>query len=1856
MGSISAAVLVGMINPNLDAGFPCLLSIFASSGAGHEIIADGYGYDSSTLYHHLNLGWSGSYNAWYNLPNFSAGGYNWQTVAFCIYNVYPTSSGEIVSGRVTDSTGVAISGVTVTATRAQGGVYTATTNANGIYAFANVPSASSYSLTAAKTGYTFLPQNVSTGTSTNYNMTSGDVWGANFTATIGATTWTLTVNSSPAQGAAVTGTHPGTTNYSIPSVVDGTAVSLTAPATFVSGGTTYNFIQWTAPGGWTVSGATVSGNIHSNTTLEADYAAQVWTLTVNSAPIQGVGITGTYPGTTNYSASGVTDGTAVNLTAPAGDPAGYTFSQWTVNGVAQPSGQKSITFTVTAATTAAAQYTVNTYTLSVQSTPPTGLSIGSSTADGGTTNYTVSAVAYGTSVNLQAPAADPAGYTFSQWTVNGTPYLTKSITFTVTAATTAVAQYTLNNYTLNVQSTPPTGLVIGSSTADGGTTNYTVSAVAYGTSVNLAAPATDPAGYTFLQWTVNGTPYITKSITFTVTAATTAVAQYTLNTYTLSVQSTPPTGLVIGSSTADGGTTNYTVSNVAYGTSVNLAAPVTDPAGYTFSQWTLNGVVQPSGQKSITFTVTAATTAVAQYTLNNDTLSVQSTPPSGLSISSSTADGGTTNYAVSAVAYGTSVNLQAPAADPAGYTFSQWTVNGAAQASGQKAITFTMTAATTAAAQYTSSTYTLNVQSTPPTGLVIGSSTADGGTTNYTVSTVAYGTSVNLQAPAADPAGCTFSQWTLNGVAQPSGQKSITFTVTSATTAVAQYTLNNYTLSVQSTPPTGLSISSSTGDGGTTNYAMSAVAYGTSVNLQAPAADPAGYTFSQWTLNGVAQPSGQKSITFTVTAATTAVAQYRVSTYTLSVQSTPATGIVITSSTGNNGTTNYTAPGITYGTSVNLVAPATDPTGYTFSQWTVNGAAQASGQKAITFTMSTATTTVAQYLMNSCTLSVQSTPATGIVITSSRGDGGKTNYTVSTVAYGTSANLVAPATDPTGYTFSRWTVNGTSYTMKSITFTVTADTTAVVQYTLNNYTLNVQSTPPAALVIGSSTADGGTTNYTVATVAYGTSVNLAAPATDPAGYTFSQWTVNGTPYATKSITFTVPGATTALAQYTLNNYTLNVQSTPPAGLVIASSTADGGTTNYTVSTVAYGTSVNLQAPATDPAGYTFSRWTLNGVAQPSGQKSITLTVTAATTAVAQYTLNTYTLSVQSTPPTGLVIGSSTADGGTTNYAVSPVAYGTSVNLVAPATDPTGYTFSQWMVNGAAQASGQKAITFTVTGATTALAQYTVNTYALSVQSTPPGGLVITSGTGNNGTANYTNTVAYGTSVNLQAPAADPAGYTFLGWTVNGTPDTAKSVTFMVTAPTTAVAQYTLNDYTLNVQSTPPAALGIGSSTGDSGTTDYAIPLVAYGTSVNLQAPAADPAGYTFSQWTLNGVAQPSGQKSITFTVTAATTAVAQYTLNTSTLSVQSTPPSGLSIGSSSAHGGTTNYANIAAYGTSVNLQAPAIDPTGYAFSQWTANGARYTTKSITFTVTADTTAVAQYTAIYTLTVQSENPVSGVSIAVSPADNSGLSNGTTGTPPLTRTYNAGTSVTLTAPLAASGNNFQKWQQNGNDYSTNPTITVKAGNDTYTAVYLTPTARYMLTVQSTPPTGLSVGSSTGHNGTTNYTKTGVGNGTSVNLQAPVTDPAGYSFSQWTVNGAAQTPGQKSITFTMDAAVKAVARYTSNIGYTLSVQSTPPGKLVISSSTGQSGKTNYKKTQIAYGTSVNLQAPATDPAGYTFSHWTVNSAAQTPGQKSITFTMAVAVTAVAQYTPNAGYTLSVHPRRRRGTLSIRARSTAA
>ena len=126
---------------------------------------------------------------------------------------------------------------------------------------------------------------------------------------------------------------------------------------------------------------------------------------VQSTPITGVAITGTYGGTTNYSAQlSACPNTSVSLTAPSTAASGstdYTFVRWVKDGANQTDGVTTLSFNFSAASTCQAVYTLTQRMLTVQSSPTTGVSITGTPS--GTTNYS-SSRDDNSSVTLTAPA------------------------------------------------------------------------------------------------------------------------------------------------------------------------------------------------------------------------------------------------------------------------------------------------------------------------------------------------------------------------------------------------------------------------------------------------------------------------------------------------------------------------------------------------------------------------------------------------------------------------------------------------------------------------------------------------------------------------------------------------------------------------------------------------------------------------------------------------------------------------------------------------------------------------------------------------------------------------------------------------------------------------------------------------------------------------------------------------------------------------------------------------------------------------------------------------------------------------------------------------------------------------------------------------------------------------------------------------------------------------------------------------------------------------------------------------------------------------------------------------------------
>ena len=145
----------------LDAGLPVQLAIADGNGYnGHAVVCDGYGFvtigDVETEFAHINMGWSGTGDMWYNLPEIDSaagafagqGGVDFRIIKGATFNIATESFGELLTGRITDD-GAPVSNVTVTAYVADTdtAVTACVTDEHGIYAL-RLPGNASYDVKA----------------------------------------------------------------------------------------------------------------------------------------------------------------------------------------------------------------------------------------------------------------------------------------------------------------------------------------------------------------------------------------------------------------------------------------------------------------------------------------------------------------------------------------------------------------------------------------------------------------------------------------------------------------------------------------------------------------------------------------------------------------------------------------------------------------------------------------------------------------------------------------------------------------------------------------------------------------------------------------------------------------------------------------------------------------------------------------------------------------------------------------------------------------------------------------------------------------------------------------------------------------------------------------------------------------------------------------------------------------------------------------------------------------------------------------------------------------------------------------------------------------------------------------------------------------------------------------------------------------------------------------------------------------------------------------------------------------------------------------------------------------------------
>lgn len=128
------SVLRKVLFSNFDAGCPVMIGI--SGSGGHAVVADGYGFTDGVDYVHLNLGWNGTSDLWYNLPDIGTA-YDFDKVCEVVYNIFPTNdvNSAVLSGRVVDGFGAGVAGATIAVrNRRTGKTASTVSSASGVWA------------------------------------------------------------------------------------------------------------------------------------------------------------------------------------------------------------------------------------------------------------------------------------------------------------------------------------------------------------------------------------------------------------------------------------------------------------------------------------------------------------------------------------------------------------------------------------------------------------------------------------------------------------------------------------------------------------------------------------------------------------------------------------------------------------------------------------------------------------------------------------------------------------------------------------------------------------------------------------------------------------------------------------------------------------------------------------------------------------------------------------------------------------------------------------------------------------------------------------------------------------------------------------------------------------------------------------------------------------------------------------------------------------------------------------------------------------------------------------------------------------------------------------------------------------------------------------------------------------------------------------------------------------------------------------------------------------------------------------------------------------------------------------------
>src|SRR5438105_6200161 len=602
----------------------------------------------------------------------------------------------------------------------------------------------------------------------------------------------------------------------------------------------------------TAGNYTVTASVRDSENSPAS-ASKTFSLTITSTPPPALSvITASLPaGTRGSSYSTVLEasgGATPYSWSATGLPAGLALSTNTgqISGTPSTAGNYTVAASVRDSENSPVSAS-KTFSLTITSTPPPALSVTTASLPAGTqgSSYSTGLAASGGIAPYSWSATGlPAGLSLNSGTgqISGTPSTAGNYTVTASVRDSENSPASASKtFSLTITSTPPPALSITTTSLPAGTRGSSYSTVleASGGATPYSWSATGlPAGLALSTNTgqISGTPSTAGNYTVAASVRDSENSPVSVSkTFSLTITSTPPPALSVTTASLPAGTRGSSYSTVleASGGATPYSWSATGlPAGLALSTNTgqISGTPSTAGNYTVAASVRDSENSPVSVS-KTFSLTITSTPPPALSVTTASLPAGTRGSSYSTVleaSGGATPYSWSATGLPAGLALSTNTgqISGTPSTAGNYTVAASVRDSENSPVS-ASKTFSLTITSTPPPALSVTTASLPAGTqgSSYSTGLAASGGIAPYSWSATGlPAGLSLNSGTgqISGTPSTAGNYTVTASVRDSENSPASAS-KTFSLTITSTPPPALSITTTSLPAGTRGSSYSTV-------------------------------------------------------------------------------------------------------------------------------------------------------------------------------------------------------------------------------------------------------------------------------------------------------------------------------------------------------------------------------------------------------------------------------------------------------------------------------------------------------------------------------------------------------------------------------------------------------------------------------------------------------------------------------------------------------------------------------------------------------------------------------------------------------------------------------------------------------------------------------------------------------------------------------------------------------------------------------------------------------------------------------------------------------------------------